>query len=124
MIRRPPRSTRTDTLFPYTTLFRSWGAASSFPETRPPAKPLVLHQASPISHPKSKASFLCTWQEGLPTWNSSIINRNWRSSMAWTPRNPCLKEKTLHLSKALQSFWALKLILQKQEIQDDRTSFV
>src|SRR3546814_18643507 len=26
MIRRPPRSTRTDTLFPYTTLFRS-GAA-------------------------------------------------------------------------------------------------
>src|SRR3546814_1884325 len=27
MIRRPPRSTRTDTLFPYTTLFRSlWGA--------------------------------------------------------------------------------------------------
>src|SRR3546814_6848807 len=26
MIRRPPRSTRTDTLFPYTTLFRSEGA--------------------------------------------------------------------------------------------------
>src|SRR3546814_14422093 len=24
MIRRPPSSTRTDTLFPYTTLFRSW----------------------------------------------------------------------------------------------------
>src|SRR3546814_11483005 len=27
MIRRPPRSTRTDTLFPYTTLFRSGGHA-------------------------------------------------------------------------------------------------
>src|SRR3546814_7039618 len=26
MIRRPPRSTRTDTLFPYTTLFRSGGS--------------------------------------------------------------------------------------------------
>src|SRR3546814_9649986 len=26
MIRRPPRSTRTDTLFPYTTLFRSFHA--------------------------------------------------------------------------------------------------
>src|SRR3546814_1581110 len=25
MIRRPPTSTRTDTLVPYTTLFRSWG---------------------------------------------------------------------------------------------------
>src|SRR3546814_8806150 len=28
MIRRPPRSTRTDTLFPYTTLFRSRAALS------------------------------------------------------------------------------------------------
>src|SRR3546814_19724163 len=27
MIPRPPRSTRTDTLFPYTTLFRSWREA-------------------------------------------------------------------------------------------------
>src|SRR3546814_14984289 len=27
MIRRPPRSTRTDTLFPYTTLFRSGAGA-------------------------------------------------------------------------------------------------
>src|SRR3546814_19344256 len=30
MIRRPPRSTRTDTLFPYTTLFRSHTAAAPF----------------------------------------------------------------------------------------------
>src|SRR3546814_10906113 len=30
MIRRPPRSTRTDTLFPYTTLFRSF---EGFPES-------------------------------------------------------------------------------------------
>src|SRR3546814_10280055 len=28
MIRRPPRSTRTDTLFPYTTLFRSGGGGT------------------------------------------------------------------------------------------------
>src|SRR3546814_11155311 len=33
MIRRPPRSTRTDTLFPYTTLFRS------IPAIVPPARP-------------------------------------------------------------------------------------
>src|SRR3546814_15464482 len=32
MIRRPPRSTRTDTLFPYTTLFRSgWLDVSAMP---------------------------------------------------------------------------------------------
>src|SRR3546814_4395861 len=32
MIRRPPRSTRTDTLFPYTTLFRSY--AKDYPRLR------------------------------------------------------------------------------------------
>src|SRR3546814_16532426 len=32
MIRRPPRSTRTDTLFPYTTLFRSEGLRILRPE--------------------------------------------------------------------------------------------
>src|SRR3546814_14762645 len=31
MIRRPPRSTRTDTLFPYTTLFRSAGIGIVLP---------------------------------------------------------------------------------------------
>src|SRR3546814_8545904 len=35
MIRRPPRSTRTDTLVPYTTLFRSWHICPH--EGEPPA---------------------------------------------------------------------------------------
>src|SRR3546814_19975178 len=34
MIRRPPRSTRTDTLFPYTTLFRSKGDSDVHGKTR------------------------------------------------------------------------------------------
>src|SRR3546814_15633887 len=36
MIRRPPRSTRTDTLFPYTTLFRS--DSPSCRRSKPPFK--------------------------------------------------------------------------------------
>src|SRR3546814_3852481 len=38
MIRRPPISTRTDTLFPYTTLFRSW----PYLEGGDASKPLLL----------------------------------------------------------------------------------
>src|SRR3546814_17939025 len=38
MIRRPPRSTRTDTLFPYTTLFRSEEAVRAQQAERPAAK--------------------------------------------------------------------------------------
>src|SRR3546814_2493217 len=36
MIRRPPRSTRTDTLFPYTTLFRSRGGDQAELDRNPP----------------------------------------------------------------------------------------
>src|SRR3546814_1946993 len=36
MIRRPPRSTRTDTLFPYTTLFRSGAAVELVRAPQPP----------------------------------------------------------------------------------------
>src|SRR3546814_2970384 len=36
MLRRPPRSTRTDTLFPYTTLFRSAAARQRPSRVRPP----------------------------------------------------------------------------------------
>src|SRR3546814_15598286 len=34
MIRRPPRSTRTDTLFPYTTLFRSFARREGYADCR------------------------------------------------------------------------------------------
>src|SRR3546814_7708939 len=47
MIRRPPRSTRTDTLFPYTPLFRS-------PSNPTPARPSLrdgLHGALKITAP-------------------------------------------------------------------------
>src|SRR3546814_1812916 len=37
MIRLPPRSTRTDTLFPYTTLFRSLPGPAYFQTGLPPA---------------------------------------------------------------------------------------
>src|SRR3546814_7289709 len=38
MIRRPPRSTRTDTLFPYTTLFRSHQRGAHIDVERPIAE--------------------------------------------------------------------------------------
>src|SRR3546814_19323612 len=45
MIRRPPRSTRTDTLFPYTTLFRSRLATANAPlcDRQEPGLGLLLH---------------------------------------------------------------------------------
>src|SRR3546814_3629107 len=50
MIRRPPRSTRTDTLFPYTTLFRSPELASPL-VVRTPESPVddVVSAVRPIT---------------------------------------------------------------------------
>src|SRR3546814_15273391 len=57
MGRRPPRSTRTDTLFPYTTLFRSLlrvrrGAAAADPLQARPRPPALCRQAQ---HPAAAA---------------------------------------------------------------------
>src|SRR3546814_11503966 len=49
MIRRPPRSTRTDTLFPYTTLFRS---------SRPTRRP-----------------FAPTWSRGRPSGSCGLAEQ-------------------------------------------------
>src|SRR3546814_7560726 len=46
MIRRPPRSTRTDTLFPYTELFRSGGTADGTLNWNPTVGTLNLHTAT------------------------------------------------------------------------------
>src|SRR3546814_14730472 len=53
MIRRPPRSTRTDTLFPYTTLFRSYrsGAGNEVRHSRG----LHLGEGRPWSGERSQA---------------------------------------------------------------------
>src|SRR3546814_20532354 len=42
MIRRPPRSTRTDTLFPYTTLFRSFIAGVRYETAKQHVTPVDL----------------------------------------------------------------------------------
>src|SRR3546814_12697092 len=60
MIRRPPRSTRTDTLFPYTTLFRS-GMADVFFFT-------TVHSGLPPA-----CSCGCTSSRGVGHWK----HRNW-----------------------------------------------
>src|SRR3546814_17021703 len=52
MIRRPPISTRTDTLFPYTTLFRSWTPKilKVLESTRTPATFFVIGENA-LEHP-------------------------------------------------------------------------
>src|SRR3546814_3777977 len=64
MIRRPPRSTRTDTLFPYTTLFRSLigrnnGQPDIYPGLKQDAAFLGLGDVSAPYNPSGAATFIC-----------------------------------------------------------------
>src|SRR3546814_6381184 len=77
MIRRPPRSTRTDTLFPYTTLFRS-------------LKDLSVSRTSfdwGVPVPESPGHVMYVWVDALTTYLSGLgypdadgdFARFWRS---------------------------------------------
>src|SRR3546814_18568391 len=94
MIRRPPRSTRTDTLFPYTTLFRSTPleileASIARIEARDPAVNAVVHRCTDEARAELTAATpagpfaglpfllkdLYTFRRGQPCGNGSQIGR-------------------------------------------------
>src|SRR3546814_12093900 len=80
MTRRPPRSTRTDTLFPYPTLFRSaHGVQQPEAQARPGRKPyLMLGHSYYIDVNSVGTRFLL----GKPTWAKFEDQRPFLAS-AW-----------------------------------------
>src|SRR3546814_1925357 len=85
MIRRPPRSTRTDTLFPYTTLFRSFPPASRRGRNRRRFVPDRDDHQSRL--PARRAGRSCRSEE-----HTSELQSLMRISYAVF----CLKKKTTH----------------------------
>src|SRR3546814_1795102 len=62
MIRRPPRSTRTDTLFPYTTLFRS-GTHARFAIATIDGDGTIALSHPETLHTSDHASFQTEWED-------------------------------------------------------------
>src|SRR3546814_1124916 len=83
MIRRPPRSTRTDTLFPYTTLFRS--RATAWPRACGP-RASTLPSTSRRSSPPARSGSIARRSEEHTSELQSLM----RISYAVF----CLKKKT------------------------------
>src|SRR3546814_1613467 len=80
MIRRPPRSTRTDTLFPYTTLFRSPSVPLASGDSQSPSCPA-------LPQPPDR----CRGQDGRSEEHTSELQSLMRISYAVF----CLKKKTI-----------------------------
>src|SRR3546814_3279032 len=92
MIRRPPRSTRTDTLFPYTTLFRSLEGAFGFS-----ASARLLRNASYAGHEKwtepEPAKDLREYRVDLPAARSEEHTSELQSLMRISYAVFCLQNK-------------------------------
>src|SRR3546814_9875086 len=65
MILRPPRSTRTDTLFPYTTLFRSGSDAA-------PVLQAAEHDLDAAAAPVPALVVSDRFVAGFPTWDAGL----------------------------------------------------
>src|SRR3546814_8433912 len=74
MIRRPPRSTRTDTLFPYTTLFRSFLESQG------------IHAAEPGENNRRRLGAITVLQlpahDACLSTSPSVLHRNTRAAKA------------------------------------------
>src|SRR3546814_5076431 len=95
MIRRPPRSTRTDTLFPYTTLVRS-DAAEDVVARR-------AHDGSPVR----RRSAHCCWKV-LP-WGAGMSR-----CRVQPPANGRSEEHTSEIQSLMRNSYAV-LCLKKQK---------
>src|SRR3546814_2608824 len=93
MIRRPPRSTRTDTLFPYTTLFRSCSAICTFPAR------MALRSAA-----ASKDRKPCAGCPSCYSHRSEEHTSELQSLMRISYAVFCLKKKTQHNSTLNHNF--------------------
>src|SRR3546814_8190037 len=106
MILRPPRSTRTDTLFPYTTLFRSW---------------------KQWQHGHSDAG--TSWEGALPDiWSGAFwrsrppIPQRWETRMLnRMKRSARSEEHTSELQSLMRISYAVFCLKQKKTNRDKNT---
>src|SRR3546814_1416152 len=105
MIRRPPRSTRTDTLFPYTTLFRSNKLHSNLRKYSCLGNDRKLRESvstptKRLSKPMLDSALICLV---IPSfWRSEEHTSELQSLMRISYAVFCLKNKTLNNKHILQ----------------------
>src|SRR3546814_2735855 len=101
MIRLPPRSTRTDTLFPYTTLFRSVTAARSWPAR--PATPLCRRPCRRRRSRRASPRRAC-WRTSRSEEHTSELQSLMRKSYAVF----CLKKKRRTQRRVEHARWRIR----------------
>src|SRR3546814_4197350 len=121
MIRRPPRSTRTDTLFPYTTLFRSPRLRLHRPER---ARPLL--QPGRLRDPRLSADRRlrrASWIAEQPWSNGKVGTLGCSSSAEWQLALRS-EEHTSELQSLMRSSYAVFCLKKKKKMETQITHIV
>src|SRR3546814_2958183 len=117
MIRRPPRSTRTDTLFPYTTLFRS-RRASCRRNQELSLQRAAYHSSRPhrngAHHPHGSARHARSLQ--LARQRSEEHTSELQSLMRISYAVFCLKKKTTKSIHSLNPVSCTVVLIYKQHV--------
>src|SRR3546814_9056352 len=113
MLPRPPRATRTDTLFPYTTLFRSWSdlpfivltQGGGGPERNPGASRLseALGSVTFLERPFHSSTFVSVARTALKGRRSEEHTSELQSLMRISYAVFCLKTKNKQTTQSLHS---------------------
>src|SRR3546814_10373948 len=122
MIRRPPRSTRTDTLFPYTTRFRS--STNNFPEFTGRVCPAPCEASCTLNIDDAPVT--------IKTIECQIVDRGWEEG--WIQPQPPKRrsgkrvavvgrseEHTSELQSLMRNSYAVFCLKKKQTTQNVNT---
>src|SRR3546814_3224983 len=105
MIRRPPRSTRTDTLFPYTTLFRSLEAVDG---------EWLVDAVSPLPIPEVVG-------DGVPTTTTTAPGAATTAPAPTTTTAPRSEEHTSELQSLMRISYAVFCLKKKTTTKQHQT---
>src|SRR3546814_18649292 len=121
MIRRPPRSTRTDTLFPYTTLFRSWkDNKRRFTERTPTAQ--LLHKFGHDYKPAFVGDASMSPYE-ITHPGGSVEHMNEEAGAVWMRRLTNTYPSAVWLNQVPQAHWGYSQSVRiLSELTTDRKS--
>src|SRR3546814_2484666 len=103
MIRRPPRSTRTDTLFPYTTLFRSHAATLAVGAAGPAAARRARHVGPLVVRAPARMGRTAAAPAAATGHRSEEHTSELQSLMRISYAVFCLKKKNNRKSKRSQT---------------------
>src|SRR3546814_5147110 len=112
MIRRPPRSTRTDTLFPYTTLFRSYINSTCGTDPFWPSE--IQHPAYGVEHVNAHVTHdaVAVLHKSAPP--ASVRYAIVRTQRGWSGRS---EEHTSELQSLMRISYAVFCLKKKRTTQ-------